>query len=640
MKGSIKRLRRDQISAPQIGMRLIILAVALLSSIPAIGEVRLVATDDHSLTVEYQPEIIVPTGSSGAPDDPVRPDDPIRTVRFSLKNADIRSIPGMLEIPICFITVAIPPTSKPSVRLMAYESGQIWNGSLPVNPADPADRDRISRFDRTQTLNDPAQSDDPVQPIRDEILPLIENGTSIGKLSTRTLSGLQVIRIPIYPIRIRHHPEQVELAKLITIRIDFNVSPQIDRGSTELVTRIVANRTIQQPSHLTQSVVLNADQAIGWRRITTSNFTEPSWPQGFLYRFTIEQEGIYGLTYDDLIGKGVDLPRDGVPSDRLKLFGNGGYELPLEPDEEAPLGLSQCALYVDDGNDGIFGIGDRLIFYGRGAGGWMHNSDDSFHYEINHYTLNNVYWLNIDPSEGGLRMGSFHRDIDADTSSTNGLIRHYYEPDEFIYNRDGFVGSGRQWYGYTFDGPSRISFNVSVDNPDTTLSARLKVRMVRSTNTRTWIDVDFNYTNVGGFSPQTPSSNGVESFSISPYIKDGINTISFEQTHESAKSLFDWLEISCFGSLNSVGEQTSPLRVFEAIDYTGAIRYDLTGLDDPWTFDVTNHSDVRIEQRGSFTVIQERSSKHRYITTNADRLMSVSSDFDEYFPPESDIADL
>jgi len=553
------------------------------------GELRLTATDDRGVTFEYIPEPAKPVEVDGV------------VVRLSIKNADAIHIPGKPELPVRTVTIAVPPGSKPSVRLLRRQPGQVWDGSL-------------SRY----------------QPRTAETLPEAvvyspSVGEVVGPLELRTLGGLQVARVPIYPVRISDNPPRVELTERITVRLDFNAPPTIDESRPVRVNRVA------------RLVILNCDQAAGWSRVTTSNFREPSWPQGYLYRFEIDQEGIYRLTFDELARKGVELP-EGLPSSHLKLFGNGGGELPLEPDAEAPLGLEECAIYVyDDNLNGRFDNGDWLLFYGRGAGGWAPDTSRGWRYLVNHYAVSNIYWLNIDPAGGGLRMESFHKEEleeAQDIVSNTGLVRFYYEPERFIYHPGGITGSGREWYGHNLTGASRISFTLTTDSPDTTLPAVLGLRLVNtSSRVRSWVEASLNGIELGGFPPGTATSLREHRFEgIQSLLRDGFNSLVLNQTIGNAQAMFDWLELAYRARLE-------PPRTFEEISFTGTVRYDLSGQNAPWAFNITDHNRVGLERKSSFTVVQDARAPRRYITLTPADFQSVSSSFEEYFPPESDIPD-
>ena len=542
--------------------------------------------DNSGVTIEYEP----------APELPVRTGAGV--VHLRLQGGDIVKIPNSPETPVFIATVSVPPGSEPRVTLISREPGTMWEGTFPIyeTPSDVA-------VPEIQSIANPVNQ-------------------TLGQIELRTLGGIRIVRIPIYPARISDQPPTVELAKRIQIRVDFH-SQQVNKARYKPA---ILNR-------LGRLVIANAEQAATWGGIKTSSFTEPFWPQGYLYRFVIDHEGIYRLTYEDMTSNGIALPENGIPSDQIHLYGNGGYELSLDPSAEAPLGLMECAVHVQDGDDGTFNRGDWLVFYGRDAGGWIFDTTSGWHYSQNHYTVTNTYWLNINPSGGGMRMYQFPTGLTADTTVYTAPAKTHLEYETFIYGSSNFIGTGRRWYGFTFDGASHLPFTVNLISPDTTQPADLRLRLVNgSIRTRPWIDVFLNQVRLSGFTPEihtAPSEQLIRN--INQHLQAGINTVAFEQSTPNAKALFDWLELSYHGRLDRS-------RIFYENEYPGVVKYEFSN-DNLWIFDVTEPNLVRYTNGSSITVQHEQPPNRRYFALTANEFESISGGFQEYFPPESDIAD-
>ncbi len=562
----------------------IVLALTFLLVSNAQGDVRVIRSDSHGLTVEYQPETAhaVEVVNSVA--------------QISLKNGTTTASSDGKLVPTRMITVAVPPESNPSVSLSSYISGESWSGILPEV--------------------DPAHSDDEIAQSR---VSSLQTNSTIGQIETRTISGVKVIRIPIYPVKQNEAQAGVELAERIVLKVHFNSSNPVSVGRSRHLNR------------LAESVILNDDQAKQWGRAEIADYSDQTWLQGFIYKFPVEREGIYRLTYDEMARAGVEVSI-GMASDRIKLFGNGGFELSLNPNDEVKLGVEECAIYVEDGGDDEFDPGDWILFYGRGAGGWVQDRELGYRYDIHNFSRNNVYWLNIDPSGGGKRMDGFNEDIPADYETDYARIRYYHEPDVFIYHRSGFIGTGVQWYGHIFDGSSQLPYSVPVNSPLIDQAAEIRTRIVNSDG-RGHIQVSLNRNPVGEFNPQGTGYFGVAQLSdVNEHLIDGMNSVTFEQTVSSAKVLFDWMELSYFGTLDR-------FRTFESREFTGNVKYNIN-LNGAWLFDISDHNSVGIERSQSFTVSQYRLNLHRYMALTASDFQSVSSDIVEYFPEEQDVNNL
>lgn len=163
-----------------------------------------------------------------------------------------------------------------------------------------------------------------------------------------------------------------------------------------------------------ESVVLNYETSRRWRgnapNLPNSGISQNSQDQsitGPRYRISIEEDGIYQITYEqlnnvrDLVGP--------VDSANLHMSSQG----------------EDVAILVEDGGDGQFYTGDRIKFYGQKFYGdllaqkyaaenahWMSYSPQTaeggfelWQPEFNatmleKYTDENVYWLQVDPLQG------------------------------------------------------------------------------------------------------------------------------------------------------------------------------------------------------------------------------------------------
>lgn len=575
----------------------------LASDIPA-QLAKTVITDDNGVTFTYRPVASSIENKSDG------------TIRVNFVGGDLLQEPGMPEVPAVIFTVAIPPDAEPIVSLLSRESGSIILGRFSIFTPES---DKIAIQNESSIL---ASSD---------YLP--KRGATLGKAEIGSIGGVRIIRIPVFPVLSLRNPSQVDIAKSIEIRVNFNRSSD---NFTPSVDQVRA-----KPNRLAKMVIINPDQAANWGRVTTSNFLEPKWPQGFLYKFEIKDENIYLLSFSDLISKGVNLPASGLPSNQIKLFGNGGFVLPQNPSTEVTVGLDECAIYIMDGGDGRFESGDWLAFYGRGAGGWTQDGQSGWHYRTNPYSTENVYWLNISPSASSNRMSVLGDDVLPDTSVSNSPARVHHEPDRFIYGQSSFIGGGLQWYAYTFDGPSQLSYPISLLHPDTSQSANVKLRLVNaytgtSGSSSPLVEFSFNTNMIGSFFPIVYSrlETSIENFTIvGRMLRQGFNSVEFVQSRSNAKALFDWVEIKYTGKLTGV-------RSFESIGYNGNVKYQISNQTDPWIFDITNHNEVLLNRSQEFTISQESSKARRFFLTSRSAFSRVISEFIEYFPPESDISDL
>ena len=89
---------------------------------------------------------------------------------------------------------------------------------------------------------------------------------------------------------------------------------------------------------------------------------------GKWYKVKILHDGIYKLTYEDLKSMGLSDPS------AVRVFGNGGTMLPMMNSEPRYDDLIENSIYLYNGDDGVFGAGDYILFYGHGPVTWKLNT--------------------------------------------------------------------------------------------------------------------------------------------------------------------------------------------------------------------------------------------------------------------------
>jgi len=116
---------------------------------------------------------------------------------------------------------------------------------------------------------------------------------------------------------------------------------------------------------------------------------------GYWIKVKIPEDGIYKLTYSQLVSMGVTNPSS------PRVFGNGGKMLPFNSALARPDDLMENAIWVEKGTDGIFNQGDYILFYGKGPGEWRYNSDEQMFLHTRHlYSDAAYYYITSDAGTG------------------------------------------------------------------------------------------------------------------------------------------------------------------------------------------------------------------------------------------------
>ncbi|MFQ5637860.1 MAG: C25 family cysteine peptidase [bacterium] len=269
----------------------------------------------------------------------------------------------------------------------------------------------------------------------------------LAGLSERAVwRGREVIRVQVNPVQYNPAQKTVRFYTALTLRVSFSRS---FAGSPSAKTPPgIFDRLIGRS-------LLNPRK--GFRTKAAKRETDVRTtldPLAAHYKMLIEQEGIYALSYDDLVHAGVD--PNGIDLSTLKII-NKGKEIPL---------------WIEGPQGATFGPGNVLYFYAD-----RYRGQDRF---FDLYTDTNVYWL----TSGG-EPGKRYR-LMGETPGSAENAPYYWETvhiekDSLFYRWNGSstLDPGEGWiWRYFFDNEREVfDFNVSgVFKQVETCTLRIRLR--------------------------------------------------------------------------------------------------------------------------------------------------------------------
>jgi len=177
---------------------------------------------------------------------------------------------------------------------------------------------------------------------------------------------------------------------------------------------------------------------------------------GKWYKIQVTTGGIQKLTYADLKKIGIQNPEN------VRIYGNGGVQLPYDSSIERPDDLLECPLYLDKGSDALFGEGDYLVFYATGVGSWKYDTTRKiFSHRLHLYSDYTYYFITEDLGPGKRVPTSGGSGLTPQITVTSYDAIDYREKDSL-----NLLQSGRQWcwrhfsielnHGFSFTFPHRI----------------------------------------------------------------------------------------------------------------------------------------------------------------------------------------
>ncbi|MDL2242102.1 type IX secretion system sortase PorU [Bacteroidales bacterium OttesenSCG-928-K03] len=230
--------------------------------------------------------------------------------------------------------------------------------------------------------------------------------------------------------------------------------------------------------------------------------------EGQWYRFKILSEGMYCITYDDLISYGVNISN--IKTKNIRIFANKGYILP-EANSEAVLdNPSEIPILVNDNYDGIFNSGDSIIFYVEGPHRWTYNNENkTYAHLFNFYSDTAHFFLNFG-NEEGLRINTF------DNSTLNldfyDNVVNYTKLDFHQRPLINLLNSGNLWFGESFDNNTPDfdvpkSFTISEPTEETANYSSLTYNVLCVSKKRNNVNAIINGTTFGMQSISSISGN-------------------------------------------------------------------------------------------------------------------------------------
>jgi Peptidase family C25 len=327
-------------------------------------------------------------------------------------------------------------------------------------------------------------------------------------------------------------------------------------------------------------------------------------------KVAIKESGIYKIDVPFLAILGFNTSN--ISTGSIRLFGNGGNML-SEANAELPVDdLSENAIMVVDGGDGLFNGSDYFLFYGAGPDRWLKDSlNKRFIHQKNLFSDSAYYFITI----GGIgkRITSLQVNTPPTLSVNSFNERIFHELDTI-----NLLSSGKEWLGEEFaDAPGKTlsrSFSISVPNIITSsLSTLISNCVARSINVPSRFDVrinnqlvqQFNVPSTGAglydlFAQQVQQQSDVlltqESLQINyTYVPGGFNSqgwLNFFEIHARRNLVLNNSSQLLFRDWNSVGNNSCEFVISNATSNTQV--WDVT---DPFSI---------VRMQGNFSVNEFR----------------------------------
>ena len=403
----------------------------------------------------------------------------------------------------------------------------------------------------------------------------------------------RLVSVQFYPLQAIPGENRVRLYENITVRLDF-VGGEKTRTTS-------AAKTISAEEDLYDGLVLNYQQAKAWRVPRARSLAKPQsiFAVGDRYKIPTRYEGFYKVTGSFLQSNGVSLGE--IKPDNIKIFNNGGRELPQSLEAARDDSLIENAIIVVDGGDNAFNENDYVLFYAKPISGWSYSStSNTYSHYINHYTTENIYWISWSDDRPGKRIQT-----KAALPEGSGDRQATFESRNFSeLEQNNIHNSGLNWYGPSFTKTvSEHQFNLNLQGASESDTAYFKIKFFGYSSTTHRFNITVNDISLGsslfsGYSERTfeNATPGV--------LKAGLNTIKIEYIAQDDVSLayIDWLEVDYRARFTADENKL----FFCAPKSASPASYELTGFESN-TIDVYDISDISNIRKLSNTNILNQS---------------------------------
>ena len=184
---------------------------------------------------------------------------------------------------------------------------------------------------------------------------------------------------------------------------------------------------------------------------------------GAWYKISARETGIYKIDLPLLSSLGINT--SGLSSASFRLFGHPAGMLPEANNGTYLDDLTEMAIQVVDGGDGLLNGNDYILFYNQGPDEWLRDSvNQSFSHKKNRYTSQSFYFISIGGNGKRIQTAPL-------ISNPAQTVTHFNERIFHELDTINLLSGGKEWFGEEFaNAPGKTlirSFPVELPNYQT-----------------------------------------------------------------------------------------------------------------------------------------------------------------------------
>ena len=570
---------------------IVVLFFLFLDTITAKEEIRVISSNQSSLTIEYSPnysEVRKETIDGNT----------YLSVPFDGADGFSNDLIGKIFLMHKNIQIGVPSEFGNTIQVISTQHSIITGKIAPVRGDKNISRQEIAKAE---------------QSFQNQEL------VSFGEFGYSRDFPLQSILVA--PVQYNPETDEIMLYSKIVFRVNF--------GKVVNNTKTVENKNLSK-------IIPNYNIAKNWgKENSVLNKSNPNSTKliGTWYRFKAPNEGIYKITRSELASLGIDA--ETVDPRKIKIFNNGGFALNESVQTSTPYGMNENAILVIGEEDGVFNQNDYILFYGRGTDFWEFQvSSSKIERYHNPFSKNNYYWISFG-GENGKRMVKLPSMNSASSiEQTTSVAFLSLDDDKINIGR-----SGRDYWGDEFNTSTKSHTYINnLESRNESSNIIYNYRIVNSSKNLQTLTVSDNGKAILTHSLSGYGSNeyswGVsadKTAQLSGSLPENRSALKFEVSISSsdAKAYLDYYEIEYLRNLKIL---TDEVILFNDVN-RNEVKYKLSNFSssDIQVFDITDFANVKSilspdisGGQVDFTVSEGDGYKSKYIVLASNKLKSIS----------------
>ncbi|PLX21563.1 MAG: hypothetical protein C0597_03195 [Marinilabiliales bacterium] len=301
--------------------------------------------------------------------------------------------------------------------------------------------------------------------------------------------------------------------------------------------------------------------------------TESVLKNGSWVKVRLNKDGIYKLTYSELIEMGFNNPSN------IKLYANFDGMLPVSNTDDCQDDLKQCAIFMEKGSDGIFNSGDYVLFYAEAPDKWNYDEINQF-YNCTKHLYSEYTYLFLTTDVGSLNMVSTASTPSGSTIENVNSYRDYLHHE---LEEENLIESGQLWFGEHFDITTSYNFNFDflnlIKSEPISIETAVAARSSATTSfdlkkgSQTIANQDMASVNLSTYT-STYAVRNIFSDSFTSSTDDFVLTLNYNKSSSSSEGWLDYITLNAKRLLRLENDQLS-FRYFNTESVTKIIEFNI-----------------------------------------------------------------